>query len=282
MITHALGLNEMGSGDGANWFDPYQFYVQPWLKTGAESGLEFTVGRYASPLGYESTDAPLSPLYSHSYLYNTMGPFTVTGAQVKYIFNKEWSAYFSVVNGWDDFRDNNHAESYITGGAWSSAEQLGGHSRSSAAFNVMTGPEQPGNVTNYRTVVDGSYTYWWTNKLSEAVNADWFTEEKASPSGSVARSYGLAHYLSYIFNDYATGVWRAEWLRDDTGVRMNSIPASWYEMTWGVNLTPWPADKILKNLMFRPEFRWDFADEPVFGGDRENQLTLGMDAVFKF
>ncbi len=280
--TRSLGLNRMGTEEGENWFDPAQFYVQGWAKTGADSGLEVTVGKFYGTVGYESTDAALSPLYSHSYLYNTMGPFTVTGVQTKYIFNSQWFAYFSIVNGWDDFRDNNHAHSYVVGGGWSSAEQLGGHSRASALFNVMTGPEQAGNVSNYRTVVDGSFTYWWTDKLSQAVNVDWLSEEKASPSGSVARSYGVAHYLSYIFNDYLTGVWRAEWFRDDAGVRLGSPAASWYEMTWGVNVTPCPTDKVMKNLVFRPEFRWDFADQPVFGAGRENQLTVAMDVIFKF
>ena len=101
-------------------------------------------------------------------------------------------------------------------------------------------------------------------------------------AGSVARSYGVAHYLSYILNDYATGVWRAEWFRDCDGVRLTGVCANFYEMTWGVNVTPWPNHKVLKNLVFRPEFRWDFADQPVFGGDREYQLTAAMDVIFKF
>lgn len=71
-------------------------------------------------------------------------------------------------------------------------------------------------------------------------------------------------------------------MRDDDGVRITGVRASFYEMTWGVAITPWPTDKVLKNLIFRPEFRWDFADQPVFGGGRENQLTAAMDVVFKF
>jgi hypothetical protein len=282
LISHALGLDRMGSGNGENWFDPMQFYVQPWIKTGKDSGFEFTVGKYICPMGYESADATLTPLYSHSYLFDNMGPFTTTGVQAKYIFNPQLSAYFAVVNGWDDFRDNNHAVSYMTGAAWNSLQQENGHSRATLALNVMTGPEQPDNVNNYRTVVDGVFTYWWNDKLSETVQADWATEERATPEGTVARWYGAAHYLSYIFNDYLSGTWRAEWFRDDTGIRMNSIPASWYEMTWGLTITPCPQDHILKNLSFRPEFRWDFADEPVFGGGRENQLTAAIDMIFKF
>ena len=53
-------------------------------------------------------------------------------------------------------------------------------------------------------------------------------------------------------------------------------------MTWGVTITPCPNDKVLKNLSFRPEFRYDFADEPVFGGGGEYQLTAAIDMIFKF
>jgi hypothetical protein len=49
-----------------------------------------------------------------------------------------------------------------------------------------------------------------------------------------------------------------------------------------VSITPWPNDKILQNLSLRPEVRWDFSDEPAFGGGRENQLTAGMDVIFTF
>lgn len=280
--TRALGLNRMGEGNGENWFDPIQFYAQSWLKTGKESGFELQVGKFLGTIGYESTDAALSPFYSHGFLFNTMGPFSETGAQAKYYFNSEWSAYFAVVNGWDDFEDNNHAHSYVTGAAWNSADQLDGHSRSSALLNLMTGPEQQGNVHNFRTVVDGTYTYWWTSKLSETINADYLTEEGGAPDGSRSRSYGAAHYLSYIFNERYTGTWRAEWVRDCDGVRLTGSSANLYEMTWGVAITPWPNDKVLKNLLFRPEFRWDFADQPVFCGGRENQLTAAMDIIFKF
>jgi hypothetical protein len=282
LLTHPLGLNKLGEGDGENWFDPIQFYLQPWIKTGKDSGIEFTAGRYICPMGYESADATLTPLYSHSYLFDNMGPFTCTGAQARYIFNPQFSAYFAVVNGWDDFEENGRAQNYMTGGAWNSLEQVNGHSRAIGSLNVITGPAQPGNGNNYRTCVDGVFTYWWSDKLSQTFQADWATDERATPQGTVARWYGTAHYLSYIFNDYLTGTWRAEWFRDDSGIRMNAIPASWYEMTWGVTITPWPQDHILKNLSFRPEFRWDFADEPVFGGGRENQLTAAIDAVFKF
>src|ERR1017187_1966320 len=107
MATHALGLDRMGSGGGENWFDPIQFYIQPWLKTGQDSSLEITVGKFLELAGSESAEATNNLLYSHSYIYNFAEPTTNTGAMAKYIFNSQVFGYFGVVEGWDVFHDNN-------------------------------------------------------------------------------------------------------------------------------------------------------------------------------
>jgi hypothetical protein len=281
MLTHALGLDRMGEGGGENWFDPIQFYLQPWLKTGQDSGLEITVGKFLELAGSESAEATNNLLYSHSYIYNFAEPTTNTGAVAKYIFNSQVFGYFGVIEGWDVFHDNNHAVSYVAGGGWSTKEQIASHPRTQFLLNIITGPEQHANSRDERTLTDVVINQQWTEKLSESVNIDWVTEENV-PGAGREDAEGIAHYLTYVFNDYVSGTWRAEWFHDDRGVRTGTIPASWYEMTWGVTITPCPKDKILKNLSFRPEFRWDFADQPVFGGGRENQLTAAIDAIFKF
>jgi hypothetical protein len=35
-------------------------------------------------------------------------------------------------------------------------------------------------------------------------------------------------------------------------------------------------------MLFRPEFRYDHSDRPVFGGDRQNQFTFSLGALFTF
>ena len=280
-LTHAAGLlDKTGEGDGDAWLDLPQAYAQAWFKTGADSGLEVLAGKFVTPLGAEVIDAPGNPLYSHSYLFDFAIPFTHTGVKANYIFNPQVSAYFAVVEGWDDFQDNNSAPSYMAGTALSSKEQIGGHARVQDSFNVITGPEQTDNDSNNRTVVDNTLTYWWTDKLSEAINADYGAEEKVPGTGQ-AQWYGVAHYLTYAVNDYLSPTWRVEGFRDVGGTR-TGYDTAWYENTWGVSVTPWPKDPILKNLSFRPELRWDFAGQPVFGGDRRNQLTLAFDLIFKF
>jgi hypothetical protein len=273
-----------GEGEASNWFDLFEAYGQFWFKTGDESGLEMTVGKWGSPMGYETTDAVHAPFFSRSYLFNYAAPYTHTGVKANYIINPEYSAYFAIVEGADVFQDNNDAHTYMAGGTWNSADKVDDKSVNSFALNVMTGPEQDNNVHHFRTTVDGTFTHWWTGKLSQTVNADFATEEEAPLSdGDVGRArwYGVAHYLGYTFNEYVTGTWRAEWFRDDGGSR-SGFDGDVFENTWGVNLTPFPADKVLKNLSVRPEFRWDFACDPAFGDNHRNQLTAALDVIYKF
>lgn len=279
-FTHSLGLfDKAGEGNGSNWADVPQFYGQLWFKTGKESGLEVTVGKFLTPIGYESSYAPLNALYSHSYLFYFAEPIAHTGVKLNYIINSRMSAYFGIVNGWDDFEDNNHAHSYMTGFALAGAEQIDGHARDQVAFNVITGPEQADIVHNYRTLLDMTATHWWTAKLASGLNADWATEENI---GDIRRAnwYGIAHYLTYAFNSYVSATWRSEWFADDQGVRIGA-QGNYLENTFGLNITPLPKDAVFKNLSIRPEFRWDNGQHPVFD-DRFNLLTAAVDVVFKF
>ena len=281
MLTHSAGLfDKAGTGQSDNWADLLQAYGQLWFKTGKESGLELTFGKFIEAAGLENVLPVNNALFSHSYIFTFAEPTTHTGVVAKYYVNSQISAYFGVVEGWDVFNDNNNAHSYVAGGSWSSSEQVGGHAKDQVLFNLITGPEQPDNTSNYRTLMDFIYTHWWTEKLSESVNFDWVTEENVPGYGRV-NAYGPAHYLTYIFNDYVSGTWRIEWFRDAQGARTGS-DASWYESTWGLGITPFPNDKILKNLLLRPELRWDWADRPVFGDDHSNQLTAAFDVIFKF
>ncbi len=270
----------VGGGVGADWLDFLQAYGQLWFKTGKDSGLEVTAGKWVTTMGYEVIAAEGNPLYSHSYLFGYAIPFTNTGVKLNYVWNAQLSTYFAVVNGWDDFADNNDDVSYMAGAAWSGAEQIGGHARDQVYFNAITGPEQTGVTGNQRTVIDATVTHWWTEKLSSTLNGDWGTEQGAGARGGEANWYGLAHYLTYVFNDYVSGTWRTEWFADDSGSRIGQ-EGNFFENTFGLNLTPWPTHKVLKNLSIRPEIRWDHSDRPVFGGAHD-EMTIGFDMIFKF
>ena len=281
-FMHSLGLTDTVCGPNEiNDCDLQQLYFQGFAGKGNDQGegLDILFGKFSSPIGYEATDAPSAPLYSRGLLFNS-GPYAHTGVKANYTFGPEASAYVAVVRGWDVFNDDNDASSYIVGGALSTKEQVGDAPRASLLLNVITGPEQADNSRDYRTLVDVTGAYRWNERLSQALNFNYGTEQHGADPGPSHWS-GVAHYLQYAFTDNLRGTWRAEWFQDTDGV-VTGIQGNLYEMTWGVSITPLPKHPILRNLIVRPEIRWDWTDEEgVFAG-RNSQLTAGFDVIFKF
>jgi len=279
-LTHARGFfTNAGDDNGDAWFDMLQAYAQAWFKTGADSGLEITGGKFLELAGSEVATATGNALYSHSFIYSFAEPTTHTGGMLKYILNPQFFVYAGGVEGWDVVKDNNSGATFIGGGGWSSTAQTSGHAKTQVLLNVIAGPEQSHNTNHNRVLADLVINHAWTDKLSEALNFDWVTEN--IPGLGREHAYGPAHYLTYVFNDYLSGTWRAEWFRDEKGARIGT-PGNFFENTWGVTVTPAPQHPVLKNLIVRPEFRWDASTKPAFGGQHHQQLTAAFDAIFKF
>ena len=55
---------------------------------------------------------------------------------------------------------------------------------------------------------------------------------------------------------------------------------SLYEITLGLDIIPFAKDSFGRNLIIRPELRFDFADDPVFQGE-SHQYTFAVDAIMK-
>ncbi len=273
-------LENVGEGKGANWLDFTQAYGQLWFKTAQDSGLEVLGGKFYSPVGYEATDAAFSPMYSHSYLANFAVPTAHTGVKLNYVWNPQISTYFAVVTGWDTFDDNNDAPSYIVGGAWNSCTKCGQKSKDALTVNFITGPEKTDNSHDDRSLIDATYIHLWTEQLSSTINGDWGTEQGSGAGGGEANWYGVAHYLTYAFNDYVSATWRTEWFCDDSGIRTGH-EGNYLENTLGLTITPLPNNKVLKNLSVRPELRWDHSNQPVFGDDHD-MMTAAVDVIFRF
>ena len=285
-FTHAAGFMDHIGGmgnDDFQWADLIQAYGQLWLKTGAESGLELTLGKFLELAGSESAEATNNLLYSHSDIYTFLEPTTHTGGMAKYIFNSQLFAYFGIVEGWDVVQDNNTAVTYLAGGGWSSKAQIAGHARTQALLNLITGPERANDNSHYRTLTDVVINQSWTDKLTESLNFDWLAEEDVPGiHHKRADALGAAHYLTYTFSDYVSGTWRVEEMRYDGGWR-TGVNGDLFESTFGVSLTPAPNHPQLKNLMLRPEFRCDWSDNPnAFGHGQESQLTAAVDLIYKF
>ena len=107
--------------------------------------------------------------------------------------------------------------------------------------------------------------------------------------GASAQWYSIASYVYHTLNDQWKAGLRAEWFRDDDGVRVRGLRAgnpaiggyqgNFYSFTAGLNYSPRP------NLMFRPEVRYDIFEGvglPFDDAARTRQFTAAFDMILRW
>jgi hypothetical protein len=287
-LTHSLGLLDKQNHEAQP--DILQGYGELWFKTGeGGQGLDVIFGKWFTPVGCEVTVPSSNFLYSHGYLFSFAQPVAHTGLKLTYYFDPVNYAYFGVVRGWDVFDDNNDGATFMGGFQLSGKQLIGANPRSQLAVNVIAGPEQsgegwPGN----RVLLDVVWIWRWTEKLTQHINADYGFQDDvpgALGDGDVpgvrdSAWYGLGYWLNYAFNDYLSATGRAEWFTDNHGVR-TGYRGTFFEATTGLSITPFPKDRVLRNLTIRPEIRADWsANDAPFAGNC--QMTAAFDVIYKF
>ncbi len=273
-FTHSNGLLDHETPEIQ--FDIVQAYVDVAVPIG--NGLRVRAGKFVTLMGWETINPTTNALYSHSYLFNFAIPFTHTGVMGSYQINDNWLVEGGIFRGWEQSIDDNNGaiSGHFKVGYTSTDKKLG------VIGQFVTGPEQSGNTGDYRTVFDGQVSYAFTDKLTYALNADLGYDSNASSNGGTAWWYGIANYLGYKINDTFTANGRLEWFRDDGGSR-TGVSANFYEMTLGLAITPFSSDKVLKDLLIRPEFRVDISDQRAYANASQQEMfTAALDVIFKF
>jgi len=265
---HSLGLG-IKSGqsprdtDAFDLTEAYVSYVAPLGK-----GLRFDFGKFVTFHGAEVIEAKDNPNYSRSFLFNYAIPFTHTGLKISYPFSDALSASFHIVNGWDNTDDNNKGKTVGLSVGYTPIEQL------ALTFNLMYGPEQDRNNSNDRFLFDWVGTIKPIKNLSFILNADYGTEQKAAPDGSNAKWYGIAGIVKYDFNDFYSLSMRAEYFKDNKGVRTGT-PQALKEIT----LTP--EFRVARSIILRPEYRHDWSNKESFdSGRKKSQDTIALGVMY--
>jgi hypothetical protein len=289
-------------------FDITQAYIDVNVPVG--NGLKIRSGKFVTLLGYETIDPRSNPFYSHSWLFSAL-PFTQTGILGSYQFSDQWSVTAGITRGWDQTLEDSGPD----GGtcavdglgqvAWTPGKQW------AIYLNWNVGPQDFGDTSHYRTVLDPIVTWQATERLRFAaeglyiydggMNTDVLTTGVSHAYGD---AWGAALYASYACCDYVTLNARVEGYHSSAssfnfagtnaavgalaGLPPQFQPATVYAITLGVALTPFPGDPIGKNLLIRPEIRYDFSDEdlfltgPAITDNYKDQLTFAADVIFKF
>lgn len=298
-FIHSVGaFDYYGFGDGPkNQWDPTQAYLDFAVPIG--NGLKVRVGKFVTPIGTEVIDPSGNQFYSHSYLFGYAIPFTHTGVLGTYQFSDDLSVTAGVTRGWDtSLEDNNDTVDFLGSvtiklGANADPFSYIGGKNSALTINLISGPDQPGDNDNYRTLIDVIATTLVGDNLKLGFNGDYAYERNSvsSPGGDDAKWWGVAAYAQLGLDrplDKTPLValnMRGEYFNDDDGARLAGAVggAGVFEATVGLAITPLPDDKYGKNLVIRPEVRYDYATKGFFdGGSDRYQVTAAIDAYYKF
>ena len=273
----------------------------PWLTSG---GIDWKVGQFVTPIGYETIDPSTNPFYSHSYIFN-YGPFQHTGLQGIWHVNSTVDIYGQVDTGesttfGSEQGDNNAEPAGLVGFA---LNNLAGGKLTLLALSHM-GPENalrtdPQANSQMRYENDFIATFKANPKLTYVLELNYQHDDSVG-----ADAYGGAGYVSYALTPTVTLNGRAEIYRDNAGYFGAAYPGTLdpinalagkpntsfsegrntdSEYTLGVTYKP--AVKHVALLAFRPEIRWDkslsgtslFTDRLQTGS-----FTFGGDIILGF
>lgn len=291
-LIHSNGMWDTQTGH--NQWDLLQAYVDATLPY---IPVRLRFGKWIELAGFEQLSAniygafgdPARALYSYSYQFLYAEPVTQTGLLATYVVNPQWTVDLGTTLGWNQsLRDTNHALDLLGRITFTPSN------KTSIIFTMTEGPEFPISVGHNLPARDDSH--WWTaldlvithkvtDKLSLGIGFD-YVETPCIPGlpKGTKQWGGVAGYASYALDQHFTLNTRLEWYDDAANGFSNAAPvgANYYEVTGGVAIKPFPKDKILSNLLFRPEIRYDHSDRSVFSTGKRDQLTFSVDGLITF
>jgi hypothetical protein len=263
-----------------------QFYLEahiPHVLT--DKGIDIRVGKFYTLMGREVYPGADTDFYSRTYENIYATPFTHTGILATVHATRQLDVVAGVVRGWDVFADNNSSPSYHGAFIWTSPDK-----RYSWTTAWITGPEQPDNDGNYRTLVSSYVTVKFdsSGRLVLVTGGHYGFEANAAidpvtGSRKDADWYGYSANLFYTVTPRLRLGTRAEWFRDDEGTRTAQLKrpgfaASFFDLTAGVTYQPY------RSLRIRPEVRIDWSPDARPYNDQTDhfQFTAAVDMIWRF
>jgi hypothetical protein len=219
-------------------------------------GLSFEGGIMPSHVGMESFVSKDNWNYTRSWMAE-FSPYYETGIKVAYPFTDRWSGAFYVVNGWQIIGENNSAKTFGTQIAY-------GSDKVSTSFNVLAGPELPGNDSDWRVLGDWVLTVRPTDAWSFGASVD--AARESQPAGASASWWGASLYARYSLqaDRYAFAL-RAEHFDDPDG----AISGTAQDLNEGALTFEY---RPSKHLIVKFEGRYDRSSAAVFATNELDAL----------
>jgi hypothetical protein len=223
---------------------------QAYISVAATDKLKFTMGKWATHIGYEVVDAYMNRNYSMSYMFS-FGPFFHTGLKAEYTAGK-----FGFMLGVANPTDNVTASfSKKMGLAQASYTSEGGNLK--AFLNYQGGKDLAENTVNQvDLVVNGIIN----DKFSIGYNG---TVQSVKPNGKSSGDswWGSALYLNADPSKTFGLTLRGEYFDDKNAVSGFSSAAGLGTSVIAATLS---GNIHIENLTIIPEFRLDSSKDPIF------------------
>ncbi len=250
-----------------------------------DGGVDVKIGRQTTILGPMGALSWQRPLNSSDYAWYNEEEGRYTGISAIWHISKQLDWYVGMEYGWGTFFDQlGNSPDFITNiSYWLDCEAKD----TKVWTTLLTGPTSNGSYAP-TTVVEFGILKNWNRQLYTIVD----TQETYSrgpvfgpaTTGYIERAYDVYTYNGIHLNKCWDLTTRLEYYYDCDGQGYAGgfgIPkTSYYEATVGLGYHP------TKWFEFRPEIRYDGANNPAFGTNagnlQRNQLTISGDIMLKF
>jgi hypothetical protein len=285
----AVGYNNFsGSGD----VSLKDAYVDLHIPIG--NTLDFKLGTYSEPLGYEVYETGNNPNYTRSYGYE-VEPTALTGMLLTYPLFSSFSASFGIANTWSaginsrafplpinaSTKSESH-KTYIGYLSWTAPTNTGFLSGSIASAGIINGYDALNNVDKTSYYI-GATINTPINNLKVGAAFDYVTlapnnlgiDLTTSTTGlpeDAGYQEVLGLYASFQATEKLSLYARGEMIRQSEylGLLAGSAPGTVYtgNAPTAYELTGTLQYDLWKNVLSRLEFRWDHAEHGhPYGGE---------------
>jgi uncharacterized protein (TIGR03000 family) len=271
-ISRGLFSNQLTANDGepnTYGIDPVQFYGEAFIPTFA-AGIDIKFGRMFCQYGAEAIDTVSNLLASHSYTF-IYDPFTHTGLMSTIQLNPAWSIQLGIVMGPDVFINEAASPYSMFSAKWAPP---GG--RDSVLFSGLMGKGRfdEANQFNNPNILDLVYIHTFNPRFSYTLDA-LFGYQTNVPDIGTATWYSAVNYLTYRFTPRLSGTTRLEFFDDVDGNR-TGFKGLYTVLTAGLNFQP------RKEIIFRPEVRYDYNNESRPFQDNHGVFTAAADMIVRW
>ncbi|MBI1342240.1 MAG: outer membrane beta-barrel protein [Terrimonas sp.] len=216
---------------------------QAYVTYAPSENVTFSMGKWATHVGYELLDPQLNRNYSMSYMFS-YGPFSHTGLKVDFSLGEGFGAMVGVANP-TDYLAASFAKKNVLAQVSKTSDNF------SAFLNYVGGKDLSSNTINQ---VGLTATGTVSDKFS--IGYDGTVKSVKPMTGSSVSWWGSALYLNVDPTDKLGLTARGEYFSDKKGAA--GFGTSLFDATLSLNIKP------AEGFMIIPELRLDTAKDPIF------------------